>query len=163
MNLRKLGKSKAKASLARISNVQVTIEGDYENDRQRFQSVSQHLGVVYSGNSVVSSDIDDRVDELEFVPVSTKTTNYSCNVDDRILLVDATSGDVEITLPNPSLSYVNGGSIPISINKIDNSANIVSILPFASETILGDSSVVLEYQNEVIGLITNGTSWWLKD
>ena len=65
MSIRRLGGSKAKAALARTNNIQVIVEGAYEDDRQKFQSMSAFLGTYYSGNSVSSMVIDDRVSALE--------------------------------------------------------------------------------------------------
>ena len=49
----------------------------------------------------------------------------------------------------------------ISISKIDTTSNIVNILPFGGETIVGDSSVELLEEGEVLNFITNGTNWYL--
>jgi len=46
----------AKASLAKTNNLNFTIEGVYEDDRQKFQAVSQDLGITFDGNNNVSSN-----------------------------------------------------------------------------------------------------------
>ncbi len=97
--------------------------------------------------------------------VRTVTTNYQVTTADSVILGDTTSGNIVITLPNPSTSWDAGNiaSIVYNISKIDSSANTVTIAPYASETIAGDTSFVLAYQNEVLSLVTNGVNWYLKD
>jgi len=164
---RMFGRSKAKAALARANTIEIDVLGDYEDDRQKFQSLVQHFGVEYTGNSVDSSDIDDRVTALEaggaLIPITTKTTNYTVTISDRMILGDATSSVITFTLPQPSTAYSGGGSIWLSLSKIDNSSNAVVIEPYGSETIAGNSSFSLLTRNEVLSLITDGNNWFLKD
>jgi hypothetical protein len=57
---------KAKAALAKSNTVSATISGDYENDRQRFQALSQNMEVTYdSNNNVVTNGALTRIIELE--------------------------------------------------------------------------------------------------
>ena len=46
----------AKAALAKTNNVTYEITGVYENDRLRFQSVSQDFGVTYDANNNVATN-----------------------------------------------------------------------------------------------------------
>ena len=71
---------------------------------------------------------------------------------------------INFTLPNPSSCYdgANLASIVYNVSKIDISANTVTILPYATETIGGNVSLVLAAQNEAIELVTDGTNWYIK-
>lgn len=56
----------AKASLAKTNNLNVTIEGVYEDDRQKFQAMSQDLGIAFDGNNnVLDNQIKDNVTTLQ--------------------------------------------------------------------------------------------------
>lgn len=99
------------------------------------------------------------------VSVSTKTTTQTISTSDTVVLGDATSGNIVLTLPSPSSCYdsVNLVSMILSISKIDSSTNYVRISPSVTETIGGDAFFDLLYQNEVINLITDGTNWYLHN
>ena len=86
----------------------------------------------------------------------TVTANYSMPVDISKVLVDATSNNITITLPDPSLS--KGASY--SISKIDNTSNKVTIVPHNTELILGATSFELLNSNDALRLITDGTNWY---
>jgi len=106
----------------------------------------------------ILSDIQDlKAGEL----IVTATNDIVLGGVTETILCDCTSNNIEVTLPNPSTVFNSTRSKKISISKIDNSNNIVSILPFSSEIIVGDNSVDLFYNGEIINLITNGTNWYL--
>lgn len=84
------------------------------------------------------------------VSASTSITN-----NDDVLLADATSAAVNLTLPSPS-----DGKL-FFIKKVDSSENLVSLLPFASETIDGDSQASLTGQYDSIEVVSDGTSWFI--
>jgi len=78
------------------------------------------------------------------------------------LLCDCSSNDIIVTLPNPSEVLSSGSrSKTISISKVDNSKNIVTINPHNSETIAGEATVDLVASSEVINLVTDGINWYL--
>lgn len=84
--------------------------------------------------------------------VSTNTTLTNLN---DVVLVNATSAAIDITLPTPS-----DGKL-FYIKKTDGSANLVNILPSSSETIDGESRNVLLSQYDCIELVSDGTNWWV--
>ena len=86
----------------------------------------------------------------------TVTANYNVLITDCRVLCDASSGNITITLPDPSLS--KGASY--NIGKIDSSSNKITINPNNNELILGNSSFELIDSNEVIHLVTDGTNWY---
>lgn len=77
--------------------------------------------------------------------VSTKTANYSPSAvsGTEIILVDATSGNITITLPSAS-----GNKAMFVIQKTDSSANTVS-----------DGTNTILFQDTSYTLISNGSSW----
>ena len=160
-----LARSKAKAALALTNPSNSTLPVDAETrisaleavdhwhtNKTALDIIKNYNNWIFSGNGIG-------------VNVETKTANYTLTTLDSVILGDATSGNITITLPDPATCYdsTNKASIVYNISKIDNTANTVTISPYASETIAGDSSFALELQNEVISLITDGTNWWLKD
>ena len=85
--MRTKGKKLAKAALAKTNTIQVSIEGDYEDSRQRFNSLSTALGVTYDGNNnVVDEQIVDDVallqsQVLSLVTLLNSTFNGLGNID----------------------------------------------------------------------------------
>ena len=97
------------------------------------------------------------------VLILTKTIDYAALTDSQIILVDATSGDLNITLPSPSSFFSGGKSKTIGINKIDTTSNTVNILPNTSELIVGETSQTLRRNSDVLNFITDGTNWYLNN
>ena len=89
--------------------------------------------------------------------LTTILADYSISVNDSKVLVDATTGNITITLPNPALS--KGASY--SIGKIDSTSNKVTVLPNSTELLFGETSFDLLYSNELIELVTDGTNWYI--
>jgi len=77
------------------------------------------------------------------------------------VLVNATSGNVNITLPNPVDCFSGGRSYKLGITKIDDTNNVVNILPHGSETIALDLHQELLQSQEVLNFISDGTNYWL--
>jgi hypothetical protein len=90
--------------------------------------------------------------------VLTKTSNYTVTSSDRnsLIEVNATTGSLEITLP--SAATLENGFV-VSIKKIDSTTNTVTIDPVGSETIDGQTTVVLANQYDTINLVSNGVNW----
>lgn len=74
--------------------------------------------------------------------ISTKTANYTYAPTDGVLNVDATAGNITITI-NPSIFNKSG----LIVRKISGDANSVTILP-STGTINGAASVILTTQNQ---------------
>jgi hypothetical protein len=101
------------------------------------------LTVTVSGNVDISS-------------VATVTTSSSAG-DYTVLLVNATSGQITISLP---LASTVTNKI-YKIKKIDSSVNTVVIDANASETIDGDLTKEIAFQNTALQLVCNGISWYI--
>lgn len=78
-----------------------------------------------------------------------------CTVADWWIAADATNGPISVTLP---LSAV--GLRAIGVKKIDGSANAVTVLPSAQETIDGGTSWTIGASNEAYTFVPNGTNAW---
>lgn len=92
--------------------------------------------------------------------MGTKTIDFSMSpyqieLTDEIIWVDATDGPTELLL----LSAVNIDGQTYSIEKIDETSNIVKTTTSGSETINGDSSFDLLYQYESIKPTSTGSGW----
>lgn len=88
-------------------------------------------------------------------PVIMKTANYTVNVVDDTILVDATAGAVTITL-------ISAAKTPNSytVKKVDSSANTVTIAAAGSENIDGASTAVLSSQWDKVTVIPSGGNWY---
>jgi len=91
--------------------------------------------------------------------VTTVTTNTELSAQNQTILVDATSADIDITLPDPALTFSSNRSFRITITRKDTTSNKVTIIPFDAELILDEESQDL-LNSEVINLITDGTNWY---
>lgn len=91
--------------------------------------------------------------------IVSKNANYIATTDDDIVLVDASSGAVTITL------YASSGNTgrELVIKKIDSTFNEVIIDGNAAETIDGDLTTTLNTQYELVSLTFDGTNVQLMD
>ena len=87
--------------------------------------------------------------------VSTKTANYTGLYSDDVILGDATSGAITITLP----TAVGFSGKVFNIKKTDSSVNSVTIATTSSQTIDGALTAPLISQYQSFTLVSNGTNW----
>ena len=87
--------------------------------------------------------------------VTTKTTNYTATTSDNVILVNASSGDVTITLPASS------SGLNFTVKKIDSSSNTVTVASNGSETIDGSSTQVIISQYDAISLVSDGSNFYI--
>ena len=85
--------------------------------------------------------------------VVAKTTDYTASGGDCVL-VDASSGDVTITLPEPSKAT------QVNIKKIDSSTNVVTVMPNGG-SIDGETSKEISTQYESYLFISDGNNWYI--
>jgi len=90
--------------------------------------------------------------------ISTKTANYTLTITDSIILGDATSGAIIITLP---VASIQKGRI-YHIKKIDNSINTVTVKGNGSETIDGANTQVISAQYLAFTVMSDATEWWIQ-
>ena len=88
--------------------------------------------------------------------IKTITANYTCNGQEDLILVNAASGAVTVTLASP----INLGKTTI-IKKVDSSLNIVTLS--SGSNIDGASSTGLYYQNDFIQIVQTGLTYYIID
>ena len=94
---------------------------------------------------------------VEFV-TSNKTRGTSGNDDATTYLVDCTTGAIIFTLPAAD-DYGIGNTI--TIKKIDNSVNAITITPDGSELIDDAATLIVSVQYDAPKLISDGFNWWI--
>ena len=144
----------------------------FANNKPRYGIAENAAGDdynIYEGNYIVgvatgailvlgdNSLVRNNYGEAAKATIRTINADYSMTWADEVILADASSAAITITLPDPS-AYPN---VPIKIKKIDSSTNAVTIAPHGTETIDGASSYDLTAQNECITLISDGTNWYI--
>ena len=96
--------------------------------------------------------VDDHITYAELA-VTSKTADYTATSSDTVILVDATSGDVTITLPAVS------SGLHYYIKKTDSSSNKVIVDGDGSETIDGSTTQDIISQYDAMEIVSDGTSW----
>ena len=91
------------------------------------------------------------------LPISTKTANHTALVTDLVLLCDATSGVLTISLPAAAPNI----GVHYHIKKIDSSGNAVTIDGDGSETIDRDATVDITTQDESLHVVCDGNDWFI--
>ncbi|AOR77223.1 hypothetical protein [Novosphingobium resinovorum] len=81
------------------------------------------------------------------------TANTAVNATDYLILVDATAGNVTVTMPAPQ----NGRQL--CVKRIDASANTVSIA--AAANIDGAASKAITPQYASLTVMCDGATWWI--
>lgn len=95
-----------------------------------------------------------------FYAVTTVTGNTTLGVTNNFVLVDATSGNVTITLPAASASFGSQMGLDLIFKRIDNSGNSVTVQRAGSDLIDGANSFTLTTQWEAKKLRALSTSTW---
>lgn len=98
------------------------------------------------------------VDALGLVLViSTVTGDYTLDNEDSTLLVDASDGEITITLP----TAVGVEGRFYSIKKIDSSKNKVIIDGYGTETIEGELTQELLFKGDAPHIVSDNDEWWI--
>lgn len=105
----------------------------------------------------VNSGLPTWVDSNSTFTTSTKTSNYTISSTDTVVFANATSGNTTITLP--VASSLNG--YKFYIKRIDGSGNTVTVQRTGTDTIDGMTSFTLDQQYTALGVISNGSSWYI--
>lgn len=101
------------------------------------------------------TNLYERVDKDTYVspPITASST---ISLEQEYLLVDASAGDVTLTLPD--ITSDNLGQYYF-IKRTDTSANVVTISPSGSDTIEGSSSYLLSNENDSVHLVATSGDW----
>jgi hypothetical protein len=118
--------------------------------------------VVQSGGSVklvnyMQLDARGQVAAVWHDFIITTKSAHNCTQSDRYVLADATKAAFKVTLPNailcPGKAY--------TVKKIDSSANAVTIVSTAGQTIDGAVAYQLRLKHNAVDLVSNGTEWFV--
>lgn len=125
------------------------------------------IGTNYIDLTTTLSDADSTLDTALYDNVRELITPASVSIGlmaiSQTVLCDATSGAINITLPSPASCFSNNRSLKIGISKIDTTSNIVTILPSATELIVGEISQSINSEGDILNFITDGTNWYLQN
>lgn len=83
------------------------------------------------------------------------SANYTVQLSDRIILVSTGTGAVTLTLPLAA----SAPGLPITIKKVDASANNMIIDGNGAETIDGAANITTNVQWAAYTLVSTGTAW----
>lgn len=87
--------------------------------------------------------------------VTAKTADYTASATDEIILVDATSAAVAITLPTVPVSGKE-----YTVKKTDASANTVTVTAAGTAKIDGAATSVISFRWTAVTVIGDGTDWF---
>ena len=90
-------------------------------------------------------------------PSTAKTANYTATTFDEVILADATSGTITVSLPTAA-----GRTDPITVKKIDSSANPVTVDASGSQTIDGQLIKRLDAQWDHVTLVPYNGNWYVR-
>lgn len=95
-----------------------------------------------------------------FYAIRNVTANATVSINDNFITVDATGGNVTLTLPAASTTFGGGVGIDYVFKRLDNSGNTITITRAGSDTIDGGTSFTLVAQYESKSLRTISSSVW---
>ena len=84
-----------------------------------------------------------------------KAADYIVETNIDAVLVDASSGDVVITLP-----VIDAVSRRIYVKKVDTSAHLVHVVGQGGSTVDGDPAGYLEFPLAYVQVVSYGGTWW---
>lgn len=91
--------------------------------------------------------------------VTEVSTDTTLDATHYTVLVDATAGDVVVSLPSAASALSGGIGRPYNVKKVDASANTVTVDGDAAEVIDASAALVLTTQWQSVTVQSNGTSW----
>lgn len=89
--------------------------------------------------------------------IVTKSENYSIIPTDNVILVNSSTGQKIITLPNP----LSSKGLKYNIKKIDSSLYSVRVNPYSNESIDGKSFKLIKGQYSSMQIVSDGTNWYI--
>lgn len=96
--------------------------------------------------------------DINSVSTATKTSNYTIvNGTDVVILANAASGNVTITLPTAASST----GYRFDIKRIDSSANTCTIARSSTDTIDGLTSLTIDVQYISLSVVSDGSAWYI--
>ena len=101
------------------------------------------------------TEINENIAELALIVPVFEEVTANATIDDAttVVLIDATAGNVTVTLPESSTRQ-------IILKRIDSTENTVTIDADAAETIDGATTFTIADQYTVATIVGDGTGWW---
>lgn len=126
---------------------------------QIYQDSKSNFVINNSNNDPVNYQISGslKVNGSVSFALQKKTTNYTITSNDKVILINASVGNLIVTLPN--ITGISGRAY--TIKKIDSSIYNVTIKPNSTELIDGQVNLTFSTQYQSYDLITDGTQWWI--
>jgi hypothetical protein len=117
-------------------------------------------GTLASGN-ILTSDISGNATwqlpaSSNRQTVATKSASYPVTTNDEVILANAGSTPITITLP----TAVSNTNLYV-IKKIDSSGNNVTVATTSSQTIDGGTTAVIKVQYASISVVSDGSNWYI--
>jgi hypothetical protein len=118
------------------------------------ENFKRELSRMKQGKGAIGSASGGGGDTL---PSQSITSSVTINVSSKIILADASSNAITVTLPSAS-------QVPrkeFHIKKTDSSSNFVTIDPYGSETIDGETAYIITNAYTSRRIYSDGQSWWI--
>jgi hypothetical protein len=125
--------------------------------KQKILADLQFRSIEAVGAGIVVTQATNTVQISTKLSPTTKSSNYVATLTDDVILVDATSASVTITLPTTASALGR----TYFIKKIDSSANSMVIQPNGAEVIDNATSKSSVIQYESFTIVSDGTKWWI--
>jgi hypothetical protein len=95
------------------------------------------------------------------LPIASKAADYTATLADHTILIDASAGNVAISLPAVATAHngANGVGHIYRIKRIDASGNAATIDADGAETIDGAATHTLAAQYDAIAIQSDGSAW----
>ena len=114
-------------------------------------------GIVYVKKSGVGNTGWRKVPDVSLDTSTRTASTYTITNNDAVIIADATSNNVTITLPTASTF----AGYRFYVKRKDASANTVTIARSASDTIDGATSQTLDRQYTSATIVSDGTNWYI--
>lgn len=111
-----------------------------------------------TGTNAVANNL--MVGGSQFDGITTISANTTIDLTKYYVRIDATSGNITVTLPAASTAFGASLGIHYVFKRLDNTGNTVTIQRAGSDTIDGGTSITLTTQYQVKELLCSSTSTW---
>lgn len=137
------------ASLARDAAAQVA-QGSADSTGLSIGDID-----IFGGVQGYDQKVSDYIAGQVAVGTRTITASGAVQADDYLILANATTGAIVLTLPGAA---ANNGRV-LTVKKTDAGANTVTVDGSGAETIDGAATHVLALQYDTVTVISDGTGW----
>jgi len=96
------------------------------------------------------------------INIKTKSSNYGLTVDDRVILVNTSGGNVSINLPTAASVWnsTSSTSQEFTVKRITTDVNYVSLIPNGSDLVDGNTSYnIVGPALGSVTFVSDGTNW----